>query len=143
MINALNQTSLAAFRMKIYLTLAAIPELSGLPRSERRMAYHACRGRAWGHWQTWAGTILGALLGAALGAIALYYIVEWNPFGRLLTYFLGGFVCGALIVGVTEYVRTIFVAGQIRPYLREHLEERNNGKLKPRTPQRAYHDSEY
>jgi hypothetical protein len=110
--------------MKIYFTLGSIPELAPLSPSERRMAYHACAKPAARHWQVYTGTAVGLFLAIGLGAAVLYGIHKWQPFPRLPTYFTGGFLCGGIIVGVTSYIRELFIAHYIRPHLREHLADR-------------------
>jgi len=109
--------------MSFYFTLASIPELADLPASERRIAWHNCRNRAYRRWQTWVGTALAGLAGVTFGAGTLFAFVYLSPFSRLPTYFVAGFVCGAVVVGVTEWLRTVVVASQIRPYLREYVED--------------------
>lgn len=113
--------------MRFYLRLKSIPELSELPASERRIAWHGCRRRTWQRWQTWVGTLVAAAIGGGLGWGSLKLFVWLSPFDRRMTYFLGGFVCGAVIVGVTETLRSVVVASQIRPFLQEYLAGRVGG----------------
>jgi hypothetical protein len=125
--------------MKIYFSLGAIPELSALPRGERVMAYHACRKHASRHWQVWLGSLLGLVVGVAAGIAALYLLLEWHPLGRLPTYFIAGVACGALIVGITGYIRSLFVAHYIRPCLREYVSTQSSEAIRP--PVREFEDS--
>jgi hypothetical protein len=115
--------------MKFYFSLKSIPELSDLSPAERRLAWHACKGRAWRRWQTWVATALAAAVGLGLAygvmwAIYGYRLHLWTHIGPLPSFFLMGFLGGGILVGVTQLLRWPVVAGQIRPCLRTYVEER-------------------
>src|ERR1700758_3596133 len=48
--------------MTIYWTLKSVPEFSQMTREERSDRWRQVYGRAYRHWQTWAGLLFGALL---------------------------------------------------------------------------------
>lgn len=109
-----------------YLRLKSIPELADLSRSERTMAWHTCRKRVRYRWKTLAGALAGLLIGTGLGIGALNLVLILSPAqvsrpGRMATYLIAGFACGAIIMASMEAARWIAISAQIRPFLREHL----------------------
>lgn len=112
--------------MKIYWTLASIPELKSLKPVQRRIAYYACRRSTYQHWQTWAGSIFAALIGLAIGGSLLMLILKSSPFSPIATYFTAGFGGGVIVVGITEYLRSIVINSTIGPHLAQHLAEEND-----------------
>lgn len=107
--------------MKIYLTLGAIPELKDLSADQRRIVYYSCRKQTYARWQTWVGSVLAYIVGVSAGVGVLFGILEWSPLGRIPTFFAGGFLCGAVIIGVSEYLRSLVINGQIGGYVLEYL----------------------
>lgn len=51
--------------MTIYWTSKSIPELSSLPKNERRARWQKVYAKCFRHWQTWLGVIACGLLAAA------------------------------------------------------------------------------
>lgn len=117
--------------MKIYLTMSSIPELAALPPNERRLAWAACHRHTRTHWQVRLGTILAAVIGLLAGAGLLMIVLNLSPFDQLVNFFIAGFACGAAIVATFEFVRTLVVSSQIRPYLREYIAQRAAHRVKP------------
>ncbi len=109
--------------MKIYLTLGAIPELENVSADQRRIAYYSCRKKTYQRRQTWVGSVLAYIVGGVVGVGILFAILEWSPFGPIPTFFTGGFLCGAVIIGVSEFLRSIVINSQIGPYVLEYLAE--------------------
>ena len=109
--------------MKIYLTLGAIPVLKNVSADQRRIAYYSCRKKTYERWQTWVGSVLAYVVGSAVGVGILFAILEWSPFGPIPTFFAGGFLCGAVIIGVSEFLRSVVINSQIGPYVLEYLAE--------------------
>lgn len=109
--------------MKLYLTLKSIPELSDLAPEVRQIAWHECRGKTLRHWEAWAGTLAAIMLGVGVGVVTLEIILAISPFARPVTYFGSGFICGAVIVGVANFLRELVIANLVRPYLKAYLEE--------------------
>lgn len=120
-----NREKASESNVQIYFLARTIPELAALPPSERRIAWYACRKYVKGHWQTWVGTLFAVLAGLGAGWGCFYGITHLlEPLDVVVRYFVGGFVSGSVIVGVTEYLRGVVVNSQIRPYLRSYLAER-------------------
>lgn len=122
--------------MKIYWSLKSIPELAELTPAERTVVWHAVKGRAWSHWQTWLGATLAITFALALGLGVLVLIQSLgitipglSPRTAILArYFLAGFFCGGLVVGVASYLIGLVIASQLRPHLRDYL---NDGGISP------------
>ncbi len=111
--------------MKIYFTIASIPELRDLPRGGRRVAWYTCRGKVSWTRTTLFGTILGFVAGGALGGGLLWIALDMFPHRGLPPFFLGGFACGVITIGVTDYFRSLAISSQIGPHLVELFEARN------------------
>jgi hypothetical protein len=117
--------------MKIYWTLKSIPELAELTPAERTVVWHACKPRAWRHWQTWLGAILAVIISIVLGAGVLMLVQSFGVVipgvsartAILARFFVAGFACGGLVVGVASYLIGLVVASQLRPHLRDYLED--------------------
>lgn len=110
--------------MKIYFSIASIPELRDLPRGDRRVAWYTCRGKVSRTRTTWLGTFVGFVVGGALGAGILWIALDRFAHRGLPPLFLGGFACGVITIGVTDYVRSLAISSQIGPHLAELLEAR-------------------
>ncbi len=111
--------------MKIYTSLKSIPELADLTPQERTIAWHSCQGKTNAHWQTWLGSIIAAIASGTVGVGILYlFLLSHRMIGVYPAFLLGGFVGGAVIVSVFQFLRRIVVFGQIGPYLQEYLDEK-------------------
>lgn len=106
--------------MKAYWTLESIPELTGLPLSEKQEAIKACRWLIFKHWKTWiaagfiiligiVGQLVGLWIGSALG----------NGWKYLLP-MLGGLL--GLLPGWIFFF-SVTAIEQMRPHLREYIEQ--------------------
>lgn len=109
--------------MRLHLTLKSIPELTDLPPGERRIAWHACRRLTYSRWQTWVWTVVVVLIGIGVGLLAFKLFTMVSPLSRRVTYFLAGFICGAIVVGVTETLRSIVISSQVSPFLSAYFEK--------------------
>jgi ABC-type multidrug transport system permease subunit len=121
--------------MKIYTSLKSIPELADLTPQERTIAWYSCQGKTNAHWQTWLGSIIAAIASATVGVGILYIflLLSHRMIGVYTAFLLGGFVGGAVIVSVFQFLRRVVVFGQIGPYLQEYLDEKK-GEGEQRTP---------
>lgn len=86
--------------MRIYWTLASIPELSGLSKSELRRRWQPAYRKAFGHWATWLALVTCALC-AGLGA---RYGLSMNMgmIGALAGGLFGGFVFFQVLIAITR-----------------------------------------
>lgn len=117
--------------MKIYWSLKSVPELAELTPAERTVVYHAVKGRAWRHWQTWFGAAIAVVIALALGIGALVLIQSLGitipglsqKTMILARFFIAGFLCGGLVVGVAFYLIELVVTSQLRPHLRAYLDD--------------------
>ena len=117
--------------MKVYWSLKSIPELAELTPAERTVVWHAVKGRAWGHWQTWLGATIAVIVALTMGVGVLVLIQSFgitipglSPRTVILArFFVAGFFCGGLVVAVSSYLIGLVVASQLRPHLRDYLED--------------------
>lgn len=117
--------------MKIYWTLKSIPELAELTPAERTVVWYAVKRQAWAHWQTWLGAAFAVLVALSFGVAALVLIQSFGltipgipPRAMILgRYFIAGFFCGGLVVGVANFLINLVVASQVRPHLRDYLDD--------------------
>lgn len=129
--------------MKFYWKWRSVPELADLTPAEKRIAWRTCYRRSLRHWQAWAGIIISVIIGVLLGAAFLWAVVRIafdlvgvrTRNGLLATYFIAGFGCGGIIVGVTEFLRWRLVADQILEYFDEFVEHRKQLKGHPPPPE--------
>jgi hypothetical protein len=109
--------------MKIYWSWKDVPELAGLPRSERRQVVRDCFFRfGLGLWQFWAGQLaigVFAFLGAITGVVLHY---EFG-FPTVVDYACGlvGVLVGCLIYSVLYFG---IVMDRLRPHFRDYIAQR-------------------
>jgi hypothetical protein len=99
--------------MHVYLTTKSIPELSGLPPSERRRILRHCSPMTFRHWEAWvavAACVVCAGLGAYLGVILLPTVWGAGWIGGVLGAAIGGAFLGQ--------VKGMLVRPYIRAYQR-------------------------
>ena len=107
--------------MQFYWSLRSIPELSGLPPSERRRAWRAAYCQSYNHWQTWVSVVgvgLFMMVGSNLGAR-----IGHQSIGELIGVAVGGFVFSQVSMEFARpYLRTFLLSGRIEP-LAPHRED--------------------
>jgi hypothetical protein len=97
----------------VYWSLRSIPELSDLPRAERRRLWRECWWKVLGHWQVWLVFLVG-LLGLLGGTVLVPFLALACEFGLPLALLLVSGVWGSLFGFLLNQV-SIPLA---RPYLR-------------------------
>src|SRR5687767_7461066 len=103
--------------MPVYWSLRSVPELSDLPRAERRRLWRRCWPQsAFRHWQTWA-----ALLACGLSPLLGGWVGAWvgSQFGAR---FLGGLLGAGVGGGIGGFVVGQVGTAVLRPYLRAERE---------------------
>lgn len=98
--------------MKTYLTLKSIPELSGLPKSERGRFWRRHAHKAFRHRITWVGFFIYFVV-SLIGYLISLLIYPWVPWGYIFT----GVVCA---FGIWIFLQ--FLIPVVRNYLREDSE---------------------
>lgn len=117
--------------MRVYFNWRSMPELSGLSPGRRRIAWRECYNRTLQHPQAWIALGISILIAIGVGVLFLWsaIYIGYNllhlrtKIGLLAMYFIAGFGCGGVIVGMAEFLRWRIVADQIIPYLQEYLKK--------------------
>jgi hypothetical protein len=104
--------------MRVYWSLRSIPELTDLPRAERRRLWRQCWGKVLGHWQVWLAFLAGAL-GLPAGAFLAAWLVSAAGFAWSPAVILAGGVWGSAYG---------FILNQVSiPLARPHLRAARGG----------------
>ncbi len=106
--------------MKIYWSIADIPELKKLPPSKRSEVWKACYLKSFKHWQSWVGMLvlgLSSWLALKLFFYLLHLVSQW---GLLL--FLPGLIAILAFIASVAFLISQNWFEQTRPHLRDYIE---------------------